>query len=195
MRKVSLCIILLLSCVKSVHTYSYFDDYHKYHMTTAMEMDELLYDLNLNEGILIDYLGFREWHLRAHFITPNLVNKFCSYNRCKKTDIEITQDEINPFLRNGGYILPKLKEFNLRALNFIFNEDPNFIVTLQRPVWDKFDAHYSKTNVLHHSIVYYFTDFNTETKLINFNFTELKNHSYTLIRSTKHLLLYKKDSN
>ena len=195
MRKVSLIIIIFLSCVKSVHTYSYFHDYHKYHMTTAMELDELLNDINLNEGILIDHLGFREWALRAHFITPNLVNKFCSYDRCKKTDIEITKDEINPFLRNGGDILPKLKEFNFRALNFIFAENPNFIVTLQEFEWNKFDARYSKINSLHHSIVYYFTDFKAGKKLINFNFTELKNHSYTLIRSTKHLQLYKKASN
>lgn len=195
MRKICLCIIILLSCVKSVHTYSYFNDYHKFYTTTAMELDQLLNDVSFNEGILIDYLGFREWQLRAHYITPNLVNKFCSYDRCKKTDIEITKDEINPFLRNGGDILPKLKEFNFRALNFIFAENPKFIITLRESEWNKFDAHYSKTNVLHHSIVYYFTDFKAGKKLINFNFTELKNYSYTLIRSTKHLQLYKKASN
>lgn len=195
MRKICLCIMIFLSCVKSVHTYSYFDNYHKHHMTTAKEMDELLDEINLNEGVLIDYLGFREWHLRAHFINPNLVNKLCSYDRCKKTDIEITMQDISPYLRNGGAFLPKLAKFNLRALNFIISERPGFIVTLQKPVWDKFDAHYLKSSVMHHSIVYYFTNFNDEKKFINFNLTKLKNHSYKLIRSTKHLKLYKRNLN
>jgi hypothetical protein len=191
-RNISLVVIIIFSCFKSIHTYSYFDNYQKYHMAKTDELHKLLVDVDFNKGILIDYLYFHEWKLRAHFITPSLASRFCSYDRCKNKKLEITMEELNPYLKVGRTVLPKHDEFNLHAFNFIANEDPRFIVALNKPLWDKYYDHHMKTNLSFHSIVNTFAIHDNNMKSINFNFTKIKNYSYTMIRSTKNFRLYEK---
>lgn len=186
-------IIITISLTAGVRNFSEVNKEVSFHSNTRQDIEKASEYFSMEKGLFVDYLYFREWHIRALLIKPWSKHQFCSFSRCRQTSEIADLNRLGLSETDLENVPAQHAEFVGSSISFLQDRKPQFLMVLKDAEWRQFYQKHKQLNMVHFDIIKFLSGTLRGEKRLVFEFKSGESVTYQKVKTGSSFHLYQID--